>query len=74
MTKAQLRDLVKDYLAGGNCPPEIKGKYHPIIIERYIEMSYNDIVNESIQKSGDYSILDGCTKPYVVPVVYDSSR
>ena len=44
MKKKELVELIINYLSGGDAPAEIKGKYHPLDIEKYLEIVYNDII------------------------------
>lgn len=77
MTKRQLIDLVRELLSGGDAPAEIRGKYHPKVVAKYLEMAFDDIiaiVAEEGKKTGDYSLLDKFALPYSQPVSYNSDR
>lgn len=76
-TKQNWIDLVRELLSGGDAPAEIRGKYHPRIVEKYLELAYDDIVTEVAKEgqiTGDYSLLDMFALPYKVAVQYDSAR
>jgi hypothetical protein len=42
MTKQNLVDLILDWLAGGDAPSDIKGKYHPEIISKHLELTKSE--------------------------------
>jgi len=77
MTKRNYIDLIIDWLAGGDAPADIKGKYHPEIISKHIETIYNAIIFEDsmarIHKK-QYSNLDSYTKTYYVDLELDEIR
>jgi hypothetical protein len=67
MTKRQFIDLLKHKLAGGDCPQELKGKYHPEIISKHLSMAFNHAVNRKYEqgvKKGNFDYLDAFTKTY----------
>jgi hypothetical protein len=79
MTKRQLIDLLKHRLAGGDCPQEIKGKYHPRIIEKHIEIVQNYLMKtvayREAEKENDWGLLDSYTKTFVpVDVEWNDTR
>lgn len=78
MTKEQAVELTIDYLAGGACPSDLRGKYHPEIVSKYWEMCYGEIlyqINANAIDYRDFGQLDSYVKAYKdVPVLYDSSR
>lgn len=78
MTKEQLIDTIKDRLAGGDCPQEIKGRYHPEIISKHITLVLNYLIKSVAYKEAEmygWGILDGYSKAYKdVDVVFDASR
>lgn len=70
MTKAEFVELTVKYLGGGDCPADIMGKYHPLTVEKYIEMAYGDILTQLPP-----SQLDAYVKAYNnVPVLKDTER
>lgn len=77
MNKSQLIELVKEKLSGGDAPPAIRGKYHPKVISKFLEMAYDDLVS-LLQKEGtqtnDYSALDNFGKSYILPILKDELR
>jgi len=78
MTKEQAVELTIDYLAGGSCPADLRGKFHPEIISKYWEMVYNEIlygVNANAIDYRDFGQLDSYVKAYKnVAVQYDADR
>ena len=77
MKKIELIELVQDFLAGGDAPNEIRGRYHQKVIEKYISMAYNDIVYavyKDAKRYHQFDLLDVFTEPYFVDVQYDSDR
>lgn len=78
MTKREFIDLLKHKLAGGDCPQELKGKYHPEIISRHLSMAFNHAVNRRYDQSvkkGNFDYLDAFTKTYAgVSVQYNDLR
>jgi len=79
MTKRNLIDLLKHRLAGGDCPQELKGKYHPKILEKHIEIVQNYLIKtvayREAEKQNDWGLLDAYTKTYPnVAVNFDEER
>lgn len=77
MTKRQLIDLVRELLSGGDAPAEIRGKYHPKVVAKYLEMAFDDIIAVVAlegKQTGDYSLLDKFALPYIQPILYNTSR
>lgn len=79
MTKRNLIDLLKHRLAGGDCPQELKGKYHPKILEKHIEIVLNYLVKtvtyKEAEREQDWGLLDSYTKTYPnVPILEDTQR
>lgn len=57
--------MVLDTLSGGDAPGDVRGRYHPAIIENFIELAYNDLIYQVAaaainpkDKSVDFSQLD----------------
>lgn len=78
MKKEQLIELTTEYLSGGNAPVEVRGKYHPQNVEKFLEMVYGDIIymahSDGVKKN-DVSALDEYVKTFTtVDVLYDSAR
>lgn len=68
MRKDQFIELVKISLSGGTPPQEYQGKFHNVVIEKHIEMAFNEVVS-NIQ---DPSIIDQfCVIHRNVPVLID---
>lgn len=77
MNKQELVDLVKLNLGGGDASAEVKSRFHPKEIAKYIEMVYDDIFHELCVngiKYGDFSPLDNYVLTYVLPIAYDNAR
>lgn len=61
MRKITLIELVQDYLAGGDAPDDVKGRYHPEIIANLLALAYNQVVMQTYMEGkqySDYSVLD----------------
>jgi len=78
MTKRQLIDLLKHRLAGGDCPQELKGKYHPEILAKHISLAHNYLLKtvayREAEQTGDFGLLDAYTKTYIIDVLFDDLR
>ena len=78
MTKEQLIDLIIDRLAGGDCPQELKGKYHPEIVSKHIGIAMNYLMQNIVYKEAErygMSVFDSYTKTYKnVEVLFDEDR
>lgn len=78
MTKEQYVSLIIDYLAGGNCPADLRGRYHPQIIEKYLDMVFSEIVYQAHANAvtfRDFGQLDAYAKALKnVQVDYDQDR
>jgi hypothetical protein len=46
MTKAQLVELVISNLSGGASSSDLMSKYHPLVIEKYMDLVYQNVVNQ----------------------------
>jgi len=71
MKKIHLIELVQDFLAGGDAPAEIKGRYHPEIIANHLALAYNKIVFDTwleAKQYSDYSTLDGWAKNHTLSI------
>ena len=72
MRKINLIELVIDFLAGGDAPDDVKGKYHPEIIANHLALAYNEAVLESYLEGkaySDYSILDAWARNYPINII-----
>lgn len=68
MRKDQFIELVKISLSGGTPPQEYQGKFHDVVIEKHLEMAFNEVVS-NIQ---DPSVIDQfCVVHRDVPVLTD---
>ena len=78
MTKAQLVDLFLDRLAGGDAPDEIRGKFHPLVIAKYIDVAYANFLEQTslrARQTMDFLNLDYYRKTFTsVDVLNDSDR
>lgn len=71
MRKIEVQELVKDFLAGGDAPQEIKGKYHDEIIANHIALAFNRIVFDTwleAKAHSDYSVLDVWARNYTITI------
>jgi len=72
-------DLIKDVLAGGDYPQEIKGKHHPEIIRRHLAIVHNYLIGKvaypEAVRSGDLGFLDVYAKTFMgIAIQEDSQR
>lgn len=77
MNKETLIDLARRHVSGGDAPAELKSRFHPNEVDKYLEMVYDDDIFRictSAIKYGDYSVLDNYLNTYVFAVQYDSAR
>lgn len=73
--KNKLIELAIESLSGGDAPAEMRGKYHPAVIELYLDMAFSDILQEEFQNAGsDFTIFDSFAKPYKCIVKKDDDR
>lgn len=74
MRKINLIETVQDFLSGGDAPSDIRGKYHPEIIKKWVEMAWNNVVFQTYMEGkmhSDYSVLDAWARNY--PLVITSN-
>jgi len=74
MRKIHLIELVQDYLAGGDAPDDVKGRYHPEIISNLLALGYNSVVMATYLEGkmhSDYSVLDAWALNHDVNIVND---
>ena len=67
MRKIEIIELVKDYLAGGDAPDDVKGRYHDEIIANHLSTAYKRVVFDTwleAKQFSDYSIMDVWAKEY----------
>lgn len=72
MRKIELIELVKDYLAGGDAPDDVKGRYHDEIIANFIALAYGQVVFDTFLEGkahSDYSVLDAWAKNHTINIV-----
>jgi len=78
MNKSELIELVRRNLQGGDAPVSVRAKYDPRLVEKYVEIVYNDLVymlyNDGVKMGGDFSALDNFGKSYKRQLKYDSDR
>jgi len=82
LSKAQWRDLVKDNLSGGSQSAELKDRWHNAIIEKYLDISFDTVLNRN--KTGKENMFDemgtdlwkysALTKTFTLDILYDSTR
>lgn len=71
MKKIDLIELVEDFLTGGDAPDDVKGRFHPEIIKKHIELEFRSLVFDvflEAKRFSDYSILDSWTKKYTIGI------
>lgn len=67
MTKGQLVELIISDVAGGAIPSDLDSRYHPLVIEKYIDLVYSGILNQVSMNSiiyRDWGQLDQYCKAY----------
>lgn len=72
MRKIHLIELAQDYLAGGDAPDDVKGRYHPEIIANLLALAYNQVVEAAYLEGkahSDYSVLDAWAKNHTINIV-----
>lgn len=72
MKKIEVIEMVQDFLAGGDAPADVRGKYHPQIISNNIATVFKDIVFKTYldaKNYSDYSPLDALAKKEKVTVL-----
>lgn len=78
MNKQQIIELVRRNLQGSDAPISVRRKYDPRLIELYVEMAYNDLLNklyeDGVKKGNDFSSLDNFGKAYKRNVKWDAER
>lgn len=78
MTKAQLVDLFLDNLSGGDAPDDVRGKYHPLVIAKYIDVAYAQFLSETLkvsQMNQDFLNMDYYRKTFTgISIKEDSNR
>jgi hypothetical protein len=75
MRKIHIIDLVEDFLAGGDAPADVKGKYHREILTKWIELAWNSLINtvyDAGKANGDYDVLDPWARNYPLSIVSNS--
>ena len=71
MRKITLIDLAQDFLAGGDAPDDVKGRYHPEVISNYLALAYNAVVMATYlegKQHSDYSVLDAWALNHTLPI------
>lgn len=72
MRKIELIELVKDYLAGGDAPDDVKGRYHDEILANLLALAYSQVVMQTYlegKQYSDYSVLDAWAKNHTINIV-----
>jgi len=72
MRKIELIELAKDYLAGGDAPDDVKGRYHDEILANLLALAYNEVVLATYMEGkvhSDYSVLDAWAKNHSINIV-----
>lgn len=77
MTKEELVRLAVLTLGGGNTPPSVLGKFTPQMIEKALELAFDDLCYQAYavgMKTGVYDNLDMYVRPYKLNVLFDKER
>jgi hypothetical protein len=56
ITKRDLIVTLQNRLSGGDCPDDIKGKYHPQALERVCDMVFSELVSNDMNLAKDLAI------------------
>jgi len=78
-TKENWIDVVVDYFASGDCPQEMKGKYHPEIVAFHIGIAVDYLVTKVLypeaSRDNNWGMLDVYVKAYPnTEILYDAER
>jgi hypothetical protein len=81
-TKIQYIDLTRHVLAGGDTPSELRGTFHPRIVEKLISMAFDSLLStgtgrqrEIMDEMGANAwAYDALTKPFFVEIKKDTER
>lgn len=76
MRKIHLIELAQDYLAGGDAPDDVRGKYHPEIIANLLALAYNQVVMATYlegKQHSDYSVLDAWARNHTINIVSNTA-
>lgn len=74
MRKITLIELAQDYLAGGDAPDDVKGRYHPEVIANLLALAYNSVVMATYLEAkaySDYSVLDAWALNHTINITDD---
>lgn len=77
MTKEELVRLAVLTLGGGNVPPSVGAKYTEQMIEKALELAFDDLCYQAYAiglKTGNYENLDMYVKPYKLTVLNNTER
>ena len=72
MRKIHIIEIVQDFLAGGDAPSDIRGKYHPEIITKWCEIAWNNVINmvyDNGKVNGEIDVLDPWARNYGISIV-----
>jgi len=80
MNKAQITELVRRNLTGGDAPAELRGRYHEKEIEAYLDLAYESLFNaypsERQEMRAELGLdawkYDKLTKSYKLDIEFDS--
>lgn len=78
-TKENWVDALIDFFANGDCPQEMKGKYHPEIIAFHLGVALDYLITKVLypeaSKTNNWGMLDVYVKTYLnVPILDDTDR
>jgi hypothetical protein len=77
MTKEELIRLVILELGGGNTPASVEAKYTPQMVEKTVELAFDDLCYQAYAyglKTGIYDNLDMYVRAYRMNVLTDTTR
>lgn len=77
MTKQELIELVIERLRGGDTTSASRSKYHPVVVEKTIEIGYNDTLKNMLDQVNNRSAkfpIDHLIRTYYFKPILDNNR
>jgi len=69
MRKIELIEMVLDNLSGGDAVADVRGRYHPQMISKFLEAAYNDLIYQVVEAAidrknnkVDFTVVDAFAK------------
>jgi len=77
MNKAEFRQLIIEKLSGGDTTTASRSKYHPKVVDKTIELGYNDVIRAMLddsKKTREKISIDHLVRPYYMTPQLDEKR